>query len=84
METNSTNVESNASWLFDTKFNHIETVAIRCLVISTKNVSISKEVVNGATVTAHGIDCSADGMVTSITVQLTEAPIKMKLKKQTF
>jgi hypothetical protein len=50
----------------------------------TENVSISKEAVNDATATIHDIDYSANGKVTSITMQLTESDVKMKLKRQTF
>jgi hypothetical protein len=49
-----------------------------------KNVNIPKGAVNSATTTIHDIDCSTDGIVTSITVQLNETDIKMKLKRQTF
>jgi hypothetical protein len=50
----------------------------------TENVSISKGAVNGATTMVHEIECSSEGMVTSITMQLIDTKIKMKLKRQTF
>jgi hypothetical protein len=81
METNATDIESAASWLSDTRFNHIETVAVGCLVIFTENVSIPKGAVNGATTTVQEMECSSDGMVTSITIQLIDSKIKMKLKR---
>jgi hypothetical protein len=84
METNATDIESAASWLSDTRFNHIETVAVGCLVIFTENVSIPKGAVNGTTATVQEIECSSDGMVTSITVQLIDSEVKMKLKRHTF
>jgi hypothetical protein len=68
MEANVADVESAASWLSDTKFNHIETVAVGCLIMFTENVSISKRAINGTTVTVHEIEYSSDGFVTSITV----------------
>jgi hypothetical protein len=40
--------------------------------------------VNGATATVHEIKYSTDDMVTSITMQLTDTNIKIKLKRQTF
>jgi hypothetical protein len=72
-------IESAASWLFDTRFNHIETVVVGCLIMFTENVCISKGDVNGVTATIHETECSDDGMVTSFTIQLTDTEIKMKL-----
>jgi hypothetical protein len=68
METNVADIESIASWLSDTKFNHIEIVAVGCLIMFTENVSIPKRVVNGTAATVHEIEYSSDGFVTSITV----------------
>jgi hypothetical protein len=68
METNAADIESAASWLSNTRFNHIETIAIGCLVMFTENVSILKGAVNGATAMVHEIECYDDDMVTSITV----------------
>jgi hypothetical protein len=84
METNVADVESAASWLSDTRFNHIETIAVGCLVMFMENINVPKGAVNGATATVREIECSSNGMVTSITVQLTDTEIKMKLKQQTF
>jgi ascorbate-specific PTS system EIIC-type component UlaA len=50
----------------------------------TENVSIPKGVVNNATATVHEIECSIDGTITSITMQLTNTEVKMKLKRQAF
>jgi hypothetical protein len=44
----------------------------------TENVSISKVAINAATATIHDIDCFANGMVTSIIVQLMETNVKIK------
>ena len=68
METNVADIESVASWLSDTRFNHIERVAVGCLVMFRENVSILKGIVNGATAIVHEIECSNDSMVTSMTV----------------
>jgi hypothetical protein len=84
METNAAEIESIASWLFDTRFNYIEIVAVECLIMFTKNVNILKGTINGATATVQEIECSSDRMVTSITVQLIDSKVKMKLKLQTF
>ena len=84
METNTTHIESTASWLSDTRFNHIETIAIGCLIIFKENVSIPKRAVNGAIAMLQEIECSSDMIVTSITVQLIDSETKMKLKPQTF
>jgi ATP-dependent exoDNAse (exonuclease V) alpha subunit len=77
-------IESAASWLFDTRFNHIETIAVGCLVMFTENVSIPKEAVNDATATVQAIECSDDDIVKSITIQLIDTEVKMKLKRHTF
>jgi hypothetical protein len=37
METNATNVESAALWLFDMKFNHIVSIITRPLVYAISN-----------------------------------------------
>ena len=79
METNATNVESTTLWLSGTRFNHIETIVVGCLIMFTENVSISKGAVNGTTTTVHEIEYSSDSKVTSIIVQLTDTKIKMKL-----
>jgi hypothetical protein len=79
METNAVDIESVASWLSDIRFNHIETVTVGCLVMFTENVSIPKGVVNGATTTIQEIECSSDGMVTSIIVQFIDSEAKLKL-----
>jgi hypothetical protein len=50
----------------------------------TKNESISKEAVNVTTAMVHEIDCSTNSMVISITLQLIDTNIKLKLKRQTF
>jgi hypothetical protein len=84
METNAVDIESAASWLSNTRFNHIETIAVGCLVMLTENVSIPKGAVNSATATVQEIEYSGDSMVTSITVQLMDTEVKMKLKQQTF
>jgi hypothetical protein len=76
METNAADIESAASWLSDTRFNHIEIVVVGCLVMFMENVSIPKGAVNGATATVHKIECFNDGMVTSITMQLTKPQSK--------
>ena len=84
METNVAKVESTASWLSDTKFNHIKTIAVGCLIMFMENVSIPKGTIKGATTTIQEIECSNDGMVTSIALQLTDTGGKMKLKSQIF
>ena len=82
METNVADVESTASWLSDTRFNDIETIAVGCPII--ENVSIPKRTVNGTNAPVHEIECSSDSFVTSITVQLIDTRVRMKLKRQTF
>jgi hypothetical protein len=84
METNTIDVESATLCFSDIRFNLIEIVAVGCLVMFTENVSISKGAINGATAMVHEIECFNDGMVTSITVQLTDTEVKMKLKRQLF
>jgi ATP-dependent DNA helicase PIF1 len=84
METNAADIESATLWLSNTRFNHIETVVVGCLVMFMENVSIPKGTVNGATTTVQEIECSSNGMVTSITVQFINSEAKMKLKRQTF
>ena len=81
MVTNAADIESATSWLSDTRFNHIEIVVVGCLVMFTKNVSIPKGTVNNATAMVQEIECSVDSMATSITVQLIDTKIKMKLKR---
>jgi hypothetical protein len=84
METNTAKVESTASWLSDTKFNHIKTIVVGCLIMFMENVSIPKGAINDATTTIQEIECSNDGMVTSIALQLTDTGVKMKLRSQIF
>ncbi len=47
MEINAMNIENVQTWLHDPKFNHIKYVVIQVVIMLTKNINISKGVVNG-------------------------------------
>ncbi len=69
METNAMNIENVQTWLHDLKFNQIKYVAIRTLVMLTKNINISKGVVNGTIVIITSLKFNNEKIITSIAIK---------------
>jgi hypothetical protein len=81
MDTNATNIEPIQWWLHDTSFNRISKIAIGALVLSIKNVSIPKGVVNDNTLIVTFIIFDLEKNVKAIEVQLTNNFTKLVLTK---
>jgi hypothetical protein len=69
-------------WLHDTSFNQISKIAIGVLVLSIKNVSIPKGVVNDSTSIVTFIIFDIQKNLKAIEVQLTKKFTKQVLTKK--
>ena len=68
MDTNVLPEDHMQYWLDNAHFHQLHIVTVSALVISTKNVSLPKGVVNGATATVTSINLDTNQNVTSIIV----------------
>jgi len=84
METNVMGVEHVENWLHDSKFDHIKYVAIGASVMITKNINISKGVVNGTFAIVTSITFNNDKIITSITIKIISTNIQIMLKRKTL
>ena len=71
-------------WLDDAHFHQLHNVVVGAFVMFTKNISLPKGVVNGATATVTSTNLDTNQNVTSITVQITNTGKQMILKRSTF
>ncbi len=84
METNVMGVEHVENWLHDSKFDHIRYVAIGARVMITKNINISKGVVNGTFTIVTSITFNNDKIITIIFIKIISTNRKIMLKRQTL
>jgi ATP-dependent DNA helicase PIF1 len=82
METNVMGVEHVKNWLHDFKLGRNKYVVIGVRVMITKNINISKGVVNGALVIVTSITFNNDEVVTSIIIKIISTNIQIMLKRQ--
>jgi hypothetical protein len=82
MEINAMNIENVQTWLHDPKFNHIKYVAIQAVIMLTKNINISKGVVNGTIAIITSLEFNNDKIITSIAIKIVNTNIFMTLKKR--
>jgi ATP-dependent exoDNAse (exonuclease V) alpha subunit len=77
-------IENVKTRLHDPNFNHIKYVTIGVIVMLTKNINISKGVVNGTIAMITSIGFDNNKMVTSITIKKFSTNMFLTLKIQTF
>jgi hypothetical protein len=70
LETNARNVEHIQSWVNNKRFNHMQHVALRALVMLTENIDLKVGVANGTTGIVTKLEFDLEDNVCSISVAL--------------
>jgi len=84
METNVMGVEHVENWLHDFKLDCIKYVVIGVRVMISKNINISKGVVNGTFIIVTSITFNNDEVATIIIIKTISTNIQIMLKRQTL
>jgi ATP-dependent DNA helicase PIF1 len=84
MEINALGIQNVNSWLNDSNFDHIKYIAIGAIVMLTKNINISKAIVNGAIAIITSIEFDNNKIIINITIKIHNSNTFIKLKIQTL